>query len=316
MKLREVVGDTLVKLVEEGNDIVIVDPEMISSTGMNNFENAYPERTFTVGIAEQNAVGIAVGLASYGKIPFVSSLSCFLSTRSLDQIRVGCAYGEQNVKLIGGHGGIATGPDGATHQAIEDIAIIRSIPNIKLFVPADGRETELIVRSSIKIKGPVYIRLTRPDINNIYKSDYVFKPGKASILREGIDVAIISCGIMVTETLKAAEQLAVEGIDTCVINMSSIKPLDTDMILKVASTTGAIVTAEDHNIYGGLGSAVSETLIDNYMIVPLEKVAIHDKFGKSGDTEVLFDLYGISTSHIIEAVKKVVSKKQKLSKDT
>jgi len=256
-------------------------------------------------------MGIAAGLAAYGKIPFVNSFACFLSTKSCDRLRVAVVYTKLNVKIIAGHGGLATGPDGATHQALEDIGIVRSISGITLIVPADCKEREkAVVTTCINYKGPVYIRLARPDVDPIFDDSYEFQIGKAAIVNEGSDATIVACGIMVSLALEAANTLGKQGISTRVINMSSIKPLDNQAIIKAAEETGAIVTAEDHNVYGGLGSVVAEVLVEN-KCVPMQRVGVKDSFGKSESTEELFKIYGLSVSHIVNAVQKVVEEKSR-----
>lgn len=316
MKMRDAYGSLLVKLGRENKDIVVLDADMKKSCALEAFQKEFPERYLSIGIAEQNMMGMAAGLAAYGKIPFVNSYACFLSTKSCDQLRVAVAYTKLNVKIIAGHGGLATGPDGATHQALEDIGIVRSIPGMTLIVPADCKETEkAVVTTCINYKGPVYIRLTRPDVDSIFDDSYEFQMGKAPIVKEGSDAAIVACGIMVSLALEAANTLSKQGISTRVINMSSIKPLDNQAIVKAAKDAGAIVTAEDHNIYGGLGSAVAEVLVEN-KCVPMERIGVRDSFGKSGSTEELFNIYGLSVSHIVNAVQRVTAKKagQKIKK--
>lgn len=310
MTQRKAYGNILVKLAQENKDIVVLDADLKKSCGIEAFTKKFPERYISLGVAEQNMMGIAAGLAAYGKIPFVNSFSCFLSTKSCDQLRVAVAYSKLNVKIIAGHGGLATGPDGATHQALEDIGIVRSIPGITVIVPADSIETEkAIMTSCINYKGPVYIRLTRPDIKPIFNESYNFEIGKAPVVIEGNDVSIIACGIMVSIAIEASKILSKKGINTRVINMSTIKPINSKSIIKAAKDTGAIVTAEDHNIYGGLGSAVAEVLAENYC-VPMERIGIKDIFGKSGETEELFALYGLSTPNIIKAVQRLLAKKK------
>ncbi len=311
MKMREAYGNILVELAKENRDIVVLDPDMKTSCALEKFEKMFPERYFTIGIAEQNTMGIAAGLATCGKIPFVNSFACFISTRPFDQMRVSVAFAKLNVKIVAGHGGLATGPDGATAQALEDIGIVRSLPGMTVIVPADCKETEkAIVASCIDHQGPVYIRLTRPDVEDIFDNSYQFKIGKAALLSEGKDATIIACGIMVSIALKAAETLSKNGIKARVINMSTIKPLDAEAVIKAAEDTGAIVTAEDHSIYCGLGSSVAEVLAEN-CCVPMERVGVRDKFGKSGGTEELFEMYGLSASNIVSSVERVVMKKNR-----
>jgi transketolase len=281
--MRETCGQVLVEMARENKDIVVLDADMRRHMGIHHFAEEFPERYFTVGIAEQNIVDIAAGLAAYGKIPFANTYACFFE-KAFEQIRVSVAYTKLNVKIVSSHGGIATGADGATHQALEDIAIIRALPNMTLVSPADHVETAKAVRAVVEYKGPVYMRFTRPAVARIFDKSYDFQIGRAVTVREGSDATIIATGIMVAKALEAAKLLAKEDLEARVVNISTIKPIDEPAIVKAASETGAIVTAEDHSIIGGLGSAVSEVLVE-HKPVDMERVGVKDAFGRSGETE-------------------------------
>ena len=308
MKMRDAYGKALVELARRNKDIVVLEADMSKSCGCQFFYKEFPQRFFTMGIAEQNMVGVAAGLAAYGKIPFINSfVSFFLKT--IDQIRVAVAYPSLNVKIVGGHAGISTGPDGATHQPIEDIAIMRSIPHMTVIVPADPQEAYQATGACVQHQGPVYMRFTRPDIEPIFDERYRFQIGKAPTLRQGTDATIIATGVMVSFALTASEMLATEGLKVRVLNSSSIKPLDKETVIQAAKETGAIVSAEDHSIIGGLGGAVAE-VIGESCPVPLRRVGVRDRFGHSGKTEELQKIYGITVKDIAEAVKEVVEKKR------
>lgn len=307
MKMRDAYGKALLELAKKNKDIVILEADMSKSCGCQYFQKEFPERFFTMGIAEQNMVGIAAGFAAYGKIPFVNSFACFF-LKTVDQIRISVAYPALNVKIVGGHGGISIGPDGATHQTIEDIAVMRSIPNMTVIVPADPVEAAQATRACVEHKGPVYMRFARPDIKPIFDDDYRFRTGKAPLLRQGNDATIMATGTMVSSALTASDLLDQEGLKVRVVDISTIKPLDDETIIQAAKETGAIVSAEDHNIIGGLGSAIAE-LIGQEFPVPLDRVGVRDRFGHSGETEELQKIYGLTPQHIVEAVRKVVKKK-------
>jgi len=309
MKMRDAYGKALVEIAKENKDVVVLEADMYRGCGVKLFYEEFPERFFTMGIAEQNMVGVAAGLAASGKIPFVNTFACFF-LRAIDQIRVAVAYPALNVKIVGGHGGISTGPDGATHQPVEDIAVMRAIPNMTVIVPADPTEAAQATRECVKHPGPVYMRFTRPDIESIFDENYRFKVGKAPLLRQGSDVTIMATGIMVSFALIASDLLAREGLGVRVLSCSTIKPIDKKMIIQAAEETRAIVTAEDHNILGGLGSAVAE-VIGEGCPVALERVGVRDCFGQSGKTKELQRIYRLTAQDIAKAVRKVVKKKRK-----
>jgi len=296
--MREGFGKALLELGAKNSDIVALTADVAESTKVDLFAQKFPERFFDVGVAEQNLVGIATGMALEGKIPFAAGYASFLTGRAYDQIRILVAYNNANVKLIATHGGIATGPDGATHQMLEDIAMIRALPNITLIAPADAKQAYSATIAAAKHKGPIYLRLSRMDTPKV-PQDENYKIGKAEILTEGNDILIISCGIMVYRALIAAAKLRREGIYASVINCHTIKPLDTTTILSVVKNARGVVVAEDAQIIGGLGSAISE-LISSNRPKPVRIVGIRDKFGESGNPEDLITKYHIDVPDIIE----------------
>jgi transketolase len=261
-----------------------------------------------MGIAEADMMGTAAGLAAAGKIAFASTFAIFATGRAWEQIRNSICYTNLNVKIAASHAGIAVGPDGSSHQAIEDIAIMRAIPNMKVIVPADGVETRKAVEALINIPGPAYLRLGRSGVPVIYEESYEFQLGKASVLREGSDVTIIGVGTMVQIAVAAAELLEKDGIDARVINMSTVKPIDSGAIISAAEETGAIVSAEEHSIMGGLGSAIAEVVCEN-LPVPVLRVGIKDRFGQSGQADELMEFYGLTAESIVDAAHEVVSRK-------
>jgi transketolase len=305
---RDAYGQALVKLGGEDKNIVVLDADLSKSTKTADFAKAFPDRFFNMGIAEQNLVGFAAGLAAAGKLPFASTFAIFATGRAFEQIRNSVAYPKLNVKIAATHAGISVGEDGASHQAIEDIALMRSLPNMTVLVPADAEETFQIVRAAAEYHGPVYIRMGRLAVPVLFDHTYEFKIGKANILRQGQDAVIFAVGLMVAEALKAAEELGSQGIKTVVVNCASVKPLDQETVLMLAKQTGAVVTAEEHTIINGLGSAVAEVLSENYP-VPLVRVGIKDTFGESGKPEELLVKYGLTAQAIIQAVKAVMNKK-------
>ena len=306
---REAYGEALRQLGDENTDIVALDADLAKSTKSYDFGKVFPDRFFDMGVAEQNMIGTAAGLASAGKIPFCSSFAIFAAGRAFEQIRNSVAYSALNVKIGASHAGITVGEDGGSHQSVEDLALMRVLPNMTVFVPADAVETAGAVRAAAAIDGPVYIRLGRAPVPVLHQPDFQFQPGKGVLLREGKDAAIIACGIMTTAALTAAAQLAEQGIDTAVLNIHTLKPLDAGSIIRLAKSTGALVTAEEHSIIGGLGSAVAEVLAENYT-APLKRVGITDKFGVSGKPDELLEHYGLTPSGIVAAVKEVLSRKR------
>ena len=305
---REAYGKALAKLGEENKDIVVLDADLSKSTQTAFFAKEFPERFFDIGVAEQNLMGTAAGLAAAGKIPFASSFAMFATGRAFEQIRNSIAYPSLNVKIAATHAGISVGEDGASHQSIEDIAIMRVVPNMTVLVPADATETVQAVRAAVKINGPVYIRLGRLALPVLFNDSYEFEVGKANTIREGSDVTVLACGLMVGPAIEAADKLAGENIKVRVINMGTVKPIDREAIVKAATETGAIVTAEEHNIIGGLGSAVAEVLAQTVPVVQ-EMVGIKDTFGESGSPAQLLEKYGLTAMDVAAAVKRVIERK-------
>lgn len=305
---RDAYGQALVKLGEVNPNVVVLDADLAGSTKTAKFKERFPERFFNMGIAEQNLIGTAAGLAASGKIPFASSFAIFATGRAFEQIRNSVAYPQLNVKIAATHAGLTVGEDGASHQALEDIAIMRAVPNMTVIVPADGVEAEQAVFKAAEHQGPVYIRLGRPAVPVIYDENYQFEIGKANLLRAGKDVGFVAAGIMVAVALEAAEALQAEGIDAAVLNMSTIKPLDQEAIIQLAKTTGALVTAEEHNILGGLGSAVAE-VVGEHCPVPVLRVGVEDCFGQSGTPAELLAEYGLTKENLMEKARQAIAKK-------
>ena len=304
---RDGYGNGLVKI--GGNkDVVVLDAGVSDSTRSNKFQEKYPERFFNMGISEQDMIGTAAGLAKCGKIAFATSFAEFLMGRTQDHQLVSVAYSEANVKIIATHAGLAVGEDGPTAQAQNDVGMARAMPTMIVIEPADAVEAEKVVEFLAEHKGPAYVRLGRPEVETIYDGSYNFELGKASVLREGKDAAIIASGIMVQESLKAAELLEKEGIKVSILNMSSIKPIDKKAVVDAAKT-GVVIAAQDHNIYGGLGSAVAEVIAENSLAVKFGIIGIKDEFAESDKTEVLFKKYGLAAWDIADAVKRAVSGK-------
>jgi len=309
VSLRETYGKTLVELGRENSDIVVLDADLSRSTMTHFFASEFPERFFDCGIAEQNMASIAAGLAVSGKIPFASTFAVFVPGRCFDQIRMSIAQPKLNVKLVATHGGISVGEDGTSHQSIEDLALITSLPGFTVIVPADAIETAQAIRVAAASYGPFYIRLCRPKMPLVYNDDYRFNLGKAVTIKQGEEVTIIAIGIMVAAALEAADNLKREGIDCRLLNMPTLKPIDEAIIIKAAADTGAIVTAEEHLEHGGLGSLVAQ-VVAKYHPVPMEFVAIKDTYAKSGKAAELLQRYGLTAKDIEQAVRSVINRKQ------
>jgi len=301
---REAYGAALAELGAENPDIVVLDADLAKSTKTIDFAKKFPNRFFDMGVAEANMLGTGAGLAASGKIPFCSTFAVFAVGRAFDQLRNSICYPMLNVKIAASHAGISVGEDGASHQSVEDIALTRALPNLTVIVPADAAETKKAVLEAIKIKGPVYLRLGRLGVPSLHENDFVFETGRAITMREGSSVTIIAAGLMVAEALAAAGKLANEGLEVRVINMHTIKPLDKEAVISAAQETKAIVTAEEHSIIGGLGSAVAEVVCE-YCPVPVYRVGIKDSFGESGSPFDLMQKYGLKSRHIAEAVRKI-----------
>jgi transketolase len=304
---RESYGNALVELGAEYDNLVVLDADLAAATKTGLFKKAYPERHIDCGIAECNMVGIAVGLAATGKIPFVSSFAMFVAGRAYEQVRNSVGYPHLNVKIGATHAGITVGEDGATHQCNEDIALMRTIPGMVVINPADDIEAKAAVKAAMQQEGPVYLRFGRlatPVINN--REDYVFKLGKGITIREGKDLTIIATGLCVAPALEVAEVMANEGVDVKVINIHTIKPLDEELIIKAATETGKVVTVEEHSVIGGLGSAVCDVLC-TYAPAPVLKIGIEDTYGESGSAVELIRKYGLDTQGIYGKIKAFIS---------
>jgi transketolase len=306
---REAYGRALVALGRENPDIVVLDADLSKSTMTQYFAKEFPTRFFDCGIAEQNMIGIAAGLAASGKIAFASTFAVFATGRCFDQLRMSVSQPRLNVKVAATHAGISVGEDGLSHHAIEDVALACSLPGFSVVVPADGEETAQVIRAVAAAPGPFYVRLGRPKVPHVSKDGYQFVLGKAAVLREGLDVTIISNGIMVAAALEAAESLAKQGIDCRVLNMPTVKPLDIEAVTKAAEETGAIVTAEEHLEHGGLGARVAQVVVQ-HRPVPMSFVAIKDMYAQSGTPEELLKRYGLTAADIEKAVRATVARKK------
>ena len=300
---REAYGNTLAELKDNEN-VVVLEADLGHATKSLKFKEVCPQRFFNMGIAEAYMIGTAAGLAACGKVPFASTFSVFATGRAFDQVRNSVCYPNLNVKIVGTHAGITVGEDGGTHQAIEDIALMRSLPNMSIVVPSDDVEARAAVLAAAAYKGPMYLRMARVASPTYHNDSYVFTLGKGEIIREGSDLTIIACGLMVMKAMEAAEQLAKEGVSVRVINMHTIKPLDHKLVIESAEKTGKIITVEEANILGGLGSAVCET-VSEYCPVPVKRIGVRDIFGKSGNPDKLLQEYGLTAEHIIEEARKL-----------
>ncbi len=299
---REAYGEALVELGKINENVVVLDADLSGSTKTNMFKKAFPERHFNVGIAEADLIGTAAGFATCGKVAFASTFAMFAAGRGFEQIRNTVAYPKLNVKIAPTHAGISVGEDGGSHQSVEDIAIMRAIPGMVVLSPADATETKKMVFAAAEYDGPVYIRMGRLNVPVLFDDNYDFQIGIANTIRDGKDVTIVSTGLMTAEALKAAEELKKEGISIRVINVGTIKPLDGETILKAAQETKFIVTAEEHSVIGGLGSAVSEFLSEVHP-TKVKKVGIYDKFGQSGTGEELLEKYELTAAKLISVIK-------------
>ncbi|RQN10347.1 transketolase family protein [Clostridium butyricum] len=307
---REAYGKALVKLSNLNDRVVVLDADLSKSTKTADFKTAAPERFINMGIAEGNMMGVAAGLATCGKIPFASSFAMFAAGRAFEQIRNSICYPRLNVKVCATHAGLTVGEDGATHQSVEDIALMRAIPNMTIINPVDAVETEAAILAIAEYDGPCYVRLGRLAVETVNdENNYKFEIGKGITLSEGNDVTIVATGMMVQLALKAKEELSKEGINAKIINIHTIKPIDCELLVKAAKETGAIVTAEEHSIVGGLGSAVSEVVTEEFP-VPVVKVGIKDTFGESGKPDQLLEKYGLTVESIVNSAKRAISLKK------
>lgn len=307
--IREVYGTVLKELGETNRDIVVLDADLSGSTKSGIFGKAHPDRFFNMGIAESNMVATAAGLSTVGKVPFVNTFTVFLTTLGLISTRGQVCYGNLNVKFGGAYCGMSDALDGATHHATEDIAVMRSLPNMRVIVPSDAASTRWATKYAAGTYGPVYLRLSRDVYPDLYAEDAPFEMGKGAVVREGGDVTVIACGIMVHKAIEAAEGLAEKGVSVRVVDMYSIKPIDSELIVRCARETGAIVTAEEHNIYGGLGGAVAEVLARSGVGAPTEFVGIQDTFTESGKYGDLLHKYGLDADGVAAGIEKVLARK-------
>jgi transketolase len=303
--MRSAYGEALVELGSTHPEVIVLGADTTESIKSGMFREKYPDRFFNLGIAEQNLVGVAAGFALAGKTAYAGTYAIFIPGKCVDQIRNIIAYADLNVKLVCSHGGISVGPDGASHQQLEDIAIMRAIPRMKVVVPADAVSAKAIVKSIADIPGPFYVRLTRGIVKGstspiVYEGGFEYKLGKLNLLREGGDVAIFACGMMVPEALLAAESLKTKGVNASVVDAHTIKPLDEEMVARLAKECGSIVTVEEHNVFGGLGSAVAEAVTKHHP-VRVERVGVNDSFGESGEAAELFQKYGLTAAKIEQA---------------
>jgi len=308
MATRDAYGKTLVELGKENPHIVVLDADLSKSTKSVFFAKEFKERFFNMGIAEANMVSTAAGFASCGKIPFASSFASFLMCKGFDQLRMSVANSQLNAKFVGSHGGISIGEDGASQMAVEDIALACSLPGFVVLVPADEIATKALVRLAARHIGPVYIRTGRPKTPIIYQPGTNFEIGKANIVREGIDITVITNGLLVQEAIEAACICSRNGIDVRVIDMHTVKPVDVNAIIQSASTTGAIVTAEEHLLSGGLGAAVAQVVTEHHP-VPMGFIGLKDTYAESGTAEELLKKYGLTAEHIVAGIEKTVKKK-------
>ncbi len=308
MATRDAYGQVLAELGAENENIVVLDADLSGSTKTSVFAKKFPERFFNMGIAEANMVGTAAGLAAAGKIPFVSTFAIFAAGRAWEQIRQSVAYPRANVKIVPTHGGITVGEDGGSHQSVEDIALMRAIPNMTVIVPADATETRKVIKAVAEYNGPVYIRLGRNKVPTVFREDFYFEIGKGCEVVPGADLTFVTTGIMTAQAVKAGELLLKEGISARVVHIATIKPLDREIILKAAEETGAIVTAEEHSIIGGLGGAVAEFLAENRP-TPLKRVGVRDRFGTSGKADELIKYFGLTPEDLADAAREVLARK-------
>jgi len=307
---RDAYGEVLAELGETNPEIVVLDADLSKSTKTVSFAKKFPDRFFNMGIAEANMMGVAAGFARSGKVPFASTFGIFATGRAWEQVRNMICYSGLNVKIVATHGGVSVGADGSSHQCIEDFATMAAIPTMRVLCPCDGPEPKKIIAAVAEMKGPCYVRLGRAKVPTITDPQAAFEIGKGYVMREGRDVALFACGALVAGALEAADALASEGIEAAVVNLPTLKPLDEKLVAEVAGKTGAAVTAEEHVLRGGLGSAVAMAL-GKHCPVPLELVGIDDQFGQSGDPDKLFAHYGLTARDIAEAARKAMARRGK-----
>lgn len=299
-------------LLELGDrpEVVVLDAGVSDSTRTKKFGKEFPRRFFNMGISESDMVCAAAGLATTGKVVFATSFACFLLGRTMDQILVSVAYSDTNVKLVGTHSGLAVGEDGPSAQMIVDLAYTRAMPNMTVIQPADWEEARQATHALVNHKGPAYLRLGRPKVQGIYDSSYKFEIGKGHVIKEGQEIVIFATGIMVQESLKAMQELARDKIDVTLVNISTLKPIDRELVIQQAKKNEAVITAEDHNLIGGLGDAVADILATENIAVPFKKIAVQDIFAETGSAAQLFEKYGLSANHIARTVKETLNKKR------
>lgn len=306
LAVRAEYGKALAELGEKNKDVVVLDADLSGSTKTGVFAKKFPERFFNMGIAEQNMMGVAAGLASAGKIPFASTFAIFAAGRAFEQIRQSIAYSRANVKIVASHGGVTVGPDGGSHQAVEDMGLMRLLPNMTVIIPADGVEMRAMVETIAEYDGPVYLRGSRVKFPTLHAPDYRFVIGRSTRLKEGGDLTIIACGLMVSRALEAAGKLEAEGISAAVINMSSIKPLDEAAVMEAARATRGIITVEEHLVSGALGSAVAELLAEKKP-TPMRRIGLRDRFGTSGSPDELLEHFGLTAQNIAATAREFMA---------
>jgi transketolase len=309
--MREAYGQALLDLGRENPQVVVLDSDVSNSTKTVMFGREFPERFFNFGIQEANMVDAAAGMASVGLIPFVNTFSFLATLRASEQIRTSIAYNGLDVKIVGSYAGLSDSYDGASHQSVFDLAVMRSMPGIRVIVASDSREAMMAVRAISSDRGPVYLRLCRNEVPVFFDNDYEFNIGKGNLIRKGTDLTFVVTGILLQRTLDASDRLAQQGINCRVLQIHTLKPIDQDIIVKASEETGALVTVEEHNIIGGLGSAVAEVL-GSVHPAPMERVGIPDMYAESGDYEDLLDKYGMSVDHIVDAAFKVLERKKNI----
>lgn len=305
--IRSALGKTLESLGHTNGNLVVLDADLACSTQTKIFADSFPERFFDCGIAEQDMIATAAGLASEGKIPFVASFAIFATGRTYDQIRNSVCYPQLNVKIIGTHGGVTVGEDGASHQALEDVSLMRTIPHMAVIVPADCRECEQVVKFAAEYKGPVYIRIPRTNVCDVFDENYEFNFYKAKVVEEGSDITVITNGETLAEVIEAAEILKTSGYSVEVVHVPVVKPLDKETIINSAKKTGRVITVENHSIIGGLGSAVCEVLSENAPI-RVKRVGVNDAFGQSGKAGMLLDFYGLTSNKLVHTIKEEIER--------
>lgn len=304
---RDAFGETLLEIAKNNSKVVVLNADLEGPVRVDGFTRKFPERHIQVGIAEQNMIGIAAGLAAVGYIPVATTFAMLASRRACDQVSISVAYPKLNVKIAGCYVGLLVGKLGATHQCVHDIAIMRSIPNMVVLSPSDYIETKEAVKAAIEYKGPCYIRIERDKMPKVFEEGYQYELGKGVTIREGRDITIIATGVMTPMAIKAGDALSRKGIEARIINIHTIKPIDEEIIIKAAKETGCIVTCENHSIIGGLGSAIAEVIVEKCP-VPMKRIGIQDVFGESGANKAIIEKYGLSEVHIISAVNEIFKK--------